>query len=86
MGLGLEIFEDSFPEGFWSDSWAWAWKFLKIIPESFLESLLGLGLEILENRFLEIFWIDFLAWAWNCLKIVPWKPSGATFRPGPGHA
>ena len=50
---------------------------------SVLERFLGQGLEILKNKFLETFWNDFWAWAWKCLKIAPWKPSGATFGPGP---
>ena len=55
MGLGLEILENSFLEGFWGDFWAWAWKCLKIAPGKLLERFLDLGLEMLKNSFLEIF-------------------------------
>ena len=84
MGLGLEILENNFLEGFWSDFLAWAWKCLKIAP-CLLERLLGLGLEMLENSFLEGFWSDFWAWAWKCLKIALWKRSGAIVGPRPGN-
>ena len=69
MGLGLEIFETSFLEGFWGDFWAFAWKSLKV-PGSVLERLLGLGLEILENSFLESFGHDFYACRFRFLKDV----------------
>ena len=54
LGLGLEILENSFLKGFWSDYLAWAWKCFKIAP-CLLERLSGLGLEIFENSFPEDF-------------------------------
>ena len=44
LGLGMEMLENGFLEGSWSDSWAWVWKCFKIASWKLPGATSGLGL------------------------------------------